>query len=62
MKEASKKIFSEEEVIRFRTRYKHETAKQIYESEGIEVSMDSFQKMLRGYTYKEYPVFGKSDE
>lgn len=56
-------VFSEEEVIKYRTLFMTATAKEIYNSDSTasnKVTFSAFQKMLSGMTYVNYPFYSKS--
>lgn len=51
--------FSDEEVMRFRSRYVNETAEEIYESERLSCKFNTFRAILSGTSYKHLPVYNK---
>ena len=56
-------IFTNEQVLNYRKKYEHMTAKEIYENEKLQdkIAYPSFQKILWGESYKkDIPVYKKS--
>ena len=57
--------FSKEQVIKYRTQYKSSklTMKDIWKNSDVvnKISYDAFCDMLKGKTYKEYPIYNKND-
>ena len=56
-------IFSEEDVIRYRTSYVDKTAEDIYKADPNlqnKVTLQSFKKMLSGLSYTNYPFYSKT--
>ena len=54
--------FTDEEVIKIRTRYEKESAKQIYKDYSNRVSFQSFQQILWGRYYSELPIYKKKEK
>ncbi len=54
--------FTDEEVIQIRTRYVHESAKQIYEDFKERISYQAFQQILWGRYYNNLPIYRKKDK
>ena len=50
---------TDEEVMKCRTRYIKETAKEIYKDYASKISYQAFQAMLWGRTYKNLPIYSK---
>ena len=50
---------TDEEVMKCRTRYMKETAKQIYEDYKEKITYQTFQAMLCGRSYKNLPIYSK---
>lgn len=50
---------TDEEVVKCRTRYMKETAKQIYEDYKEKITYQAFQAMLWGRSYKNLPIYSK---
>jgi len=50
---------TDEEVMKCRTRYMKETAKQIYEDYKEKITYQAFQAMLWGRSYKNLPIYSK---
>lgn len=56
---SEKACLIDEEVIKCRTRYMKETAKQIYEDYKEKITYQAFQAMLWGRSYKNLPIYSK---
>ena len=50
---------TDEEVLKCRTRYVEETAKEIYEDYREKITYQAFQAMLCGRSYKNLPIYSK---
>lgn len=58
-------IFSEEDVVNYRTLYMTKTADEIYDIDPVaatKVTIQSFKKMLSGLTYIDYPFYSKTNK
>lgn len=55
-------LFTDEEIMTFRKLYVENTAKEIYEQLELKekIAFDSFQKIMRGATYKHLPYYSKT--
>lgn len=58
---SDKANFSSEEVLKIRTRYMSETAKDIYQDYKERCTYNTLQQILWGRTYKDLPVYSKKE-
>lgn len=58
------KNLTEEQVMRYRTEYANTeyTVEQIWENSKLDISYESFNDMIKGRTYKEYPVYYREEK